>query len=117
MISPKTPQYFIEINAKAILIKRAQIVWMQGIKFPAGVPKGQRPFEKTIPNISSCIEDISQATNDNCLLNLDTGSYVYLICNDEDKTKLTNYYILVTTLNMNEYANTLKEIIKNVLVY
>ena len=74
-------------------------------------------IEKTIPNISSCIEDISQATNDNCLLNLDTGSYVYLICNDEDKTKLTNYYILVTTLNMNEYANTLKEIIKNVLVY
>ena len=75
--------------------------------------------KKILSNISSSPTDIGQLTSSNYLFRADEGgSYIYLICIDEkDKQNLKNYYILVSSINMDEYNKTINNIIKNALIY
>lgn len=71
-----------------------------------------------VSDVSSALEDISQCTNQNYLFRADEGgSYVYIMCPDEDKSDLTHYFMLVSGIDMNEYNNIIKDIIKNALTY
>lgn len=74
---------------------------------------------KVVSNISSSPTDISQLTSSNYLFKADEGgSYVYLICVDEEnKQDLKNYYIFISTIEMDEYNKTINKIIENALLY
>ena len=69
-------------------------------------------------NISSAISNISQCTLENSLFRAsETGEYVYILCADEDKSDLTNYFILVSEIDMSKFNEVLGSIITNALVY
>lgn len=71
-----------------------------------------------LSDVTSAKTDISQCTSSNAIFRSDEGgSYIYLFCPDEDKTDLTNYLILVSSINMDEYNNAITDIIKNALTY
>lgn len=69
-------------------------------------------------DITACPEDFSQLTSENKIFRAaEGGSYVYIICPDEDKSTLLNYYIVVSSMNLDDYNEAVSKIIKNALVY
>lgn len=71
-----------------------------------------------VNNITSALNNFTQCKSNNYIMRADeSGEYVYLICSNEDKTKLTNYNILVSSINLDEYNNMLEKIITNAITY
>ena len=69
-------------------------------------------------DISSSPTNFSQLNSTNSIFRTEgNGKYVYLICSNEDKSKLTNYYIVVSSMNLDKYNEAVVNIIRNSLLY
>ena len=75
-------------------------------------------IKKVKLDISSSPTNFSQLHSNNSLYRAaEGGSYIYLICPNEDKTDLTNYYIVVSSMNLDKYNEAVTRIIKNAIMY
>lgn len=75
-------------------------------------------IKKVKLDISSSPTNFSQLHSNNSLYRAaEGGSYIYLICPNEDKTNLTNYYIVVSSMNLDKYNEAITKIIKNAIMY
>ena len=68
-------------------------------------------------DISCAKSSYTDCTANNYLF-MTSSSYVYLICQDGlDKTDLTNYFICVSQINPEDFANALTQIIQEAIKY
>lgn len=73
---------------------------------------------KDVGSIASSPTDFSKLSSENYLFRTDEiGSYVYLLRTGEDLKVLTNYYIVYSSMNLNNYNEAISKIIKNALMY
>ena len=72
---------------------------------------------KNYGSVISALTDISQCTSSNAMLRVEgSGTYVYLMRTGEDKSDLTSYNILTSTIKLENYVDVLTEIIDNALL-
>ena len=78
----------------------------------------EKVVRSTVPDISSrALNDFSQCTSENMLFRADeTGAYVYIVSPSEERTKLTDFFIVSTTINPDDFNDVVSEIIKNSLM-
>ena len=72
------------------------------------------------PDITGSPTNIGQLRSDNCLFRTSSnGLYVYLVYagedSEEEKNKLTNYYIVTSSIKMEDYNQAVTDIIKNAI--
>ena len=72
------------------------------------------------PDITGSPTNIGQLRSDNCLFRTSSsGLYVYLVYagedSEEEKNKLTNYYIMTSSIKMEDYNQAVTDIIKNAI--
>lgn len=73
---------------------------------------------KNFGQISSCPTNFSQLHSNNYLFRTEeSGTYVYIICNNEDKKNLKNYYIVTSSMNLDNYNKVVAKIILNAMKY
>ena len=69
-------------------------------------------------DITSAFENIGQCTSKNSIFKADEGgSSIYLMCPDDNKSDLTKYYILVSSMDLDKYNDSIRKIIENALTY
>ena len=66
---------------------------------------------KEFANLSATLTDFSQATSSNYMIKARNNSRIYLMCPSEEKNVLTNYFILVSDINPEDYNKLLNDII------
>ena len=72
---------------------------------------------KNYGSVISALTNISQCTSSNAMFRVEgSGTYVYLMRTGEDKTDLTSYNILTSTIKLENYVDMLTEIINNALL-
>ena len=72
---------------------------------------------KNYGSVISALTDISQCTSSNAMFRVEgSGTYVYLMRTGEDKSDLTSYNILTSTIKLENYVDVLTEIIDNALL-
>lgn len=73
----------------------------------------------TMSDISAgAMYDFSQCTSNNYLFVADEiGSYVYLVSPSEERTDLTEFFVVSTTVNPDDFNKIITEIITNALTY
>ena len=72
---------------------------------------------KNYGSVVSALTDISQCTSSNAMFRVEgSGTYVYLMRTGEDKSDLTSYNILTSTIKLENYVDILTEIIDNALL-
>ena len=72
---------------------------------------------KNYGSVISALTDISQCTSSNAMFRVEgSGTYVYLMRTGENKSDLTSYNILTSTIKLENYVDVLTEIINNALL-
>lgn len=74
-----------------------------------------------LPDITGAIKSIGECNTENDLFTTDDGYYVYVMrpsvqVNNEDENDLTNYYIVTSTINLEQYNEILERIFKGALL-
>ena len=73
---------------------------------------------KDTGSIASSPTDFSKLNSKDCLFRTDEiGSYVYLLRTGGDSKVLTNYYIVYSSMNLDNYNEAITKIIRNAIMY
>lgn len=82
-------------------------------KWTAKIENLDQSITKVVSDITSSPTDFGQLTSGNALVKANNNARLYLVCPSGDKSDLTNYYIIVSAINPDDYQKLITEVISN----
>ena len=68
---------------------------------------------KDYPNVEEAPTDFSQLTSSDALVTANNNNLLYIVCPSEEKSDLTKYFIIVSSIKPEEFNNLITKVINN----
>lgn len=82
-------------------------------KYSLSIENTDKSKTSEMSNVEAAPTDVSQITSSNYLVKAKNNARIYLLCPDENKSDLTNYFIVVCDFNPDDFNKLITDIISN----